>query len=83
MKLDEVEHLCPGPECCDSDESCVTAFCDDIDEETSPAIWAEHRWLGSEEAVDWHLFWMSAFGIVSPDSSSVSARSQTWTRFSA
>ena len=58
-KLDVIEHICDGIDCCLDLAATIKAFCDDIDEETTPELWAENRWIGSEDSFDWHSFWMN------------------------
>ena len=62
-KLDVVEHLCDGDSCCPSKEHTRQKLDDDIEQEEMPDPWNESRWLGSEEALDYHGFWLGAHGI--------------------
>ncbi len=62
-KLDEVDHLCDGAECCADESATIKSLEDDIDAETSPDVWAENRWIGSEDSLDFHAFWLSCHAI--------------------
>ena len=62
--LDWVNHFCPGVDCCRDEAHTLQQFCDDlVDGESFPATWALHRWLGSEDSVDWHAWWLSFNGL--------------------
>ncbi len=55
----EIEHICTYPGCCNSIEDFFKLHDTTIDEELYPAIWATNRWLGAEDSIDFHGFWMS------------------------
>ena len=55
--LGVVPHLCAGV-CCQDIEDTRKMMCDDVDLEQPPRQWAENRWLGSEDSLDHHMFWL-------------------------
>ncbi len=62
-KVDEIDHLCDGASCCADEETTLQAMEDDIEQEVAPEVWAQSRWLGSEEALNFYGFWLGCHGI--------------------
>ena len=59
--LNTIPHRCDG--CCDNVDDTKRQMKEDLQQTLFPEAWAENRWLGSEEAADWHMLWLSLHGL--------------------
>ena len=65
MVTHEVQHYCPG--CCANWEETYEGICKDIiDEMEGPGQFNSGKWLGAEQAIDFHGEWICTHGLLLP-----------------
>ena len=61
----EVQHFCFGPWCCKNPADTYRQICLlVIDPMQSPRVWNVGKWLGADDAIDWHGEWLGTHGLL-------------------